>query len=165
MRAGSDLEESLFPDAVALLHQTGRFEIHQWTIRLRDRLLPRTRNPAGRLCVAPFGGTGGDIARFAAKDHPLRNHLHGLDLQQSLGLIQSSKESTLHHASQERCHPAMPERERQPVVVIMVVVCRVRRDFSRKRNNIVPAFKSGTKTSGRPCTTGKSGSFKYKAEI
>ena len=47
----------------------------------------------------------------------------------------------------------------QHSVFIIVVVCLVRRDFSRKRNNIVPAFKSGTKASGRPCKTGKSWSF------
>jgi hypothetical protein len=29
MRAGRNSEEALFPDAVALLHQSGRFEIHQ----------------------------------------------------------------------------------------------------------------------------------------
>ena len=159
MRAGRDSEEALFPDAVALLHQPGRFEIHQWTIRLRDRLLLRTRNPSGRLCVGPVGGTGVDIERFASKDHPLRNHLHGLDLHQPLGLKRSSKESAFHYAPQERCHPAMPERKMQNSVFIIVVVCRVRRDFSRKRNNIVPAFKSGTKVSRRPCTTGKSWSF------
>jgi hypothetical protein len=110
MRADRDSEEALFPDAVALLHQPGRFEIHQWTIRLRDRLLPRTRNPSGRLCVGPVGGTGGNIKRFASKDHPLRNHLHGLDLHQPLGLKRSSKESIFHYAPQERCHPVMPER-------------------------------------------------------
>ena len=91
MWAGRDSEEALFLDAVALLHQPGRFEIRQLIIRLRDKLLSRTRNPASRLCVVSVGGTGGDIDRFASQNHPLRNHLHGLDLHQPFGLNDPQK--------------------------------------------------------------------------
>jgi hypothetical protein len=102
------------------------------------------------LYVVSLDGAGGDIERFAFQDHSLRNHLHGLNLHQPFGLKTDPTKTTLHDPPQERCHQAIPERWRQVAVVIIVVMCRVGRDFLRKRTILYRLSKAGQKRPGTP---------------